>query len=76
MKVNWLTATDNVVLISLQGSISPTIYKQLLRQFPFAKNNNSKCMHRKAAQNTFVQKSCSYNVDEIDTVSANKHFLF
>ena len=33
------------------------------------KSTNLKCKYRKAARKTFVQKSCSENVGEIDTLS-------
>jgi hypothetical protein len=41
-------------------SISPTFNEQLLRQNPFARTiTNPNCKHAKAAQKTFVRKSCS-----------------
>ncbi len=42
-----------------QVSISPTFYEQLLRQNPFAKKLQTQILSTlKAAQKTFVQKSC------------------
>jgi hypothetical protein len=49
-------------------SISPTFYEQLLRQYPNTQNNKkNKLKQRKSAHLTFVQKSCSKNVGEIDS---------
>ena len=35
--------------------------------FLLQENTNPNCKHIKVAQNSFVQKSCSQNVGEIDT---------
>ena len=54
-------------------SFSPTFYEQLLRQFHFDKKITSpSCKHIKAVRNTFVCKSCSWNVGEIDTSCLNR----
>ncbi len=54
-------------------SISSTFHTQMFHT-EVCSNSNSK--QRKAAQKTFVQKNCVYNVDEIDTRSLfHQHFM-
>jgi hypothetical protein len=59
------------ILIFLDSvSISPTFFEQLLCQYSCAKKStNLNCKYRKAARKTFVQRSRTYNVGEIDYFS-------
>jgi hypothetical protein len=51
---------DPIIDSDSQVSISPTFYEQLLCQNPFAKKLQTHIVSTfKAAQKTFVQKSCS-----------------
>ncbi len=56
--IAFLLCCFNPDLIIFLKAISSTIYKQLLRPYSCAKKlQGQKCDLRKAAQNTFVQKS-------------------
>jgi hypothetical protein len=48
-------------------SISSIFYTPILRQYFDTKNYKTEMKLEKAAQSTFVQKTCKYNVDEINS---------